>query len=727
MSPAGPAPPGAPGHPTVLHSLSAAVLLDLRGEIELVREARGGPVEWGGVYGQLVRLSGPWRLALTTPEGTFGLTDPRPEVSVQGALFESHHRFGSLDAVQRIAPLASLPGAMRALSLRSSGSAPVHVRVTSTLSPYLLPVLVEGIRPVSFEVETATEELRVRHRGFALSFRSDPVPSQLYIDRTPWPGGRHVGPVEEITSAHELLLPPGEPHEIRFCVIGGLERDLHGLLRELARPPLPDPVAEAAELRRAREEWEASTPEMSLPDAPELSRAYPLARAALRRLYSRPGDGLTGLVAGYPWYCALWCRDIAWMLPAVLWLGDLSWAERSIDSVLRFQALADLPVVGGELGELPMQISPGPIFLYGTSDTTLYYPALALQLVRHGFDPAALSSWAEPLSRAIAWGRRRTDPTTGLLRHGGEAAELAAATESLARVSYGIDAVDTTIWDSADRRDHALDVQTLWHSALTAFAELAGELPGAGAPDEAARLAERLARSIRELYLWPAESYLYDSIRAGTPVAKLRPNALRAVSAGLLDPATARSAVERAARADLTAPWGVRTLSSGDPEYSPEHYHGGQVWPIATAWAADAALSVGRTDLGLGYLRTLARMFLDEGGGANECYRGDRPEPFDSCFLLGLSVGPFLTVLFERLWGLRIDARLPALDVRPSFPADWRGATLERLRIGPGQADLSVDRGNLTVRWRGERALRVSTRASVVSVAPGGQGLVPIG
>ncbi len=719
----GPLPPAPDPAPRtrLLRSLASAILLDERGDVELQRETRGANVEWGGVYGQLARLTGRWRVSFDRPDRTSELPATRTASQVVGDRYESWHRADRLVVHQEIVPLLDAPGAVRDLRFSLSGGDPVRVEVTNSFEPFLLPVLVEGLRPLTFQVETRPDEVRVRQRAFALSCRFDVAPGHLLLNRSSWLGGRYRGPVEEVASVHELTVSAGAEVRLRIAIVGGLERDLERLDDPPART-LRDPAAEAAESERREAAWLASTPVLRFPAAPELERAYERARASLRRLYASPGEDLTGLVAGYPWYSALWCRDIAWMVPAVLWLGDLGWAARSIASVLRFQARAELSLLGGEAGELPMQLSPGPIFLYGTSDTTLYYPELAVRFVRHSGDASVAGDWRPAVERAIAWGRRRTDDATGLIRNGGEAHAMEAATGSIARVRYGIDAPDTTIWDSADRRDQAIDVQVLWYQALRSAAELAGDGPVAPAEDPNRALAARTAASVRARYVWADQSYLYDSLRAGEPVARIRPNALRAVSAGLFDPAAGRAIVRRAARDDLSTPWGVRTLSTTDPEYSPVAYHDGQVWTIATAWAADAAFAAGDRSLGIDFLGRIAARYLAEDGQANECYRGDRPEPFNSCFLLGLSVAPFLTVLFERLWGLSVDARRRSLGVNPQFPTGWTAASIDGLRVGPGRVAIGWTPGSIDVTWSGPADLAVSGPSRTLRVGPGGHG-----
>ncbi len=707
-----------PPSPVLLTSRSAAALLDGRGDLTLPRETRGAIQDWGGVYGQLVRLTGPWFLDLDAPTGRVDLAASRVRASTVPGGWRSHHALPGLELDQLVTVRDAPAGVVRQLRLTATGPTGCRVFVVSRFAPYLLPVLVEGIRPVSFDLSGHMGALNVRKHGFGFRASASTRPVRQCIDRFPIPREGYHGPIEYIEFEHPVELPPAGSTELRWEIVGGLQRDLdHG-------PPTSQVASwdlEGHLAARAAEEqsWVSRTPVLEFPDAPELEEAYRSAREALRRLYTEPGDGLVGLVAGYPWYSAIWCRDLAVMLPALLWLGDAEWVERSLASVFRFQGHQMVQILGGEPGELPMQVAPGPIFLYGTSDTTLRFPAVVEQVLRHTGSHTYLGTATDALHRIIGWGRARVDASTGLLRHGGEAESIEMATAALSRARYGIDSPDTTIWDSADRRDHAIDVQVLWWSALEATGRLLGEVGDADESLACREAAAFLARTLPDQYLRPDGEYLYDSIRRGRPVDQIRPNALRVVSAGLLDPDTAARVVRRAAASDLTTDWGLRTLSSEDPGYDPQAYHAGQVWPIATAWAADAALAAGECELGLRYLGILASMYRREGGLANECYRGDRPEAFNSCFLLGFSVAPFLTVLFERLWGLRLDALARRVEVHPRFPPGWSRATLRHLRVGPGWLDLDWRPDHLTVGWTGPGELVVE--------APHGQSRVAAG
>ncbi|HTS33958.1 MAG TPA: amylo-alpha-1,6-glucosidase [Thermoplasmata archaeon] len=709
------------GTPVLLTSLSSAALLDGQGDLSSPRETRGALYDWGGVYGQLVRLTGPWRVELSRAGKTTGLPATLVDAETFPGGWRSRHRWEGVEVVQEVSAVESPPGAVRRLRFTTSSPEPLRLTVSSRVPPFLLPVLVEGVRPVTFDVAPQGASVYVRQHGFALRLSSSLTASRITMDGAPLPSSSHHGPVGEIRFDHDLEVVAGVTTELLWQVAGGLARDLEVAEREVGQPPVaPDASMAAGAL--ADQQWLERTPVLDLPDAPELSRAYASARAALRRLYTAPGDGLVGLVAGYPWYSAIWCRDLAVMLPALLWLGDSEWVERSLNAVFRFQSRQAVQVLGGEPGELPMQVGPGPIFLYGTSDTTLRFPAVVEQFHRHAGDTGSLGEWGDALHRIVEWARARVDPATGLLRHGGEAEGIEMATAALSRVRYGIDSPDTTIWDSADRRDHGVDVQVLWCGTLRATDRLLREVGDTARASRCRGEADALEGTIARLYLRPDGHYLYDTLRGATPVEQVRPNALRAVSAGILDHATGMRVVERAADPDLTTAWGVRTLSSDDPGYDPMAYHAGQVWTIATAWAADAALSVGRADLGVEYLRTIGRRYEAEGGFANECYRGDRPEPFNSCYLLGFSVAPFLCVLFERLWGITLDALSGRVTVRPCFPASWTRARIDRLRVGAGHLSIDWSPERLSIRWSGTRPITVVGAGGEMVVQPGGTG-----
>lgn len=714
--------------PILLTGLSAAAVLSASGDLSLIRETRGADIDWGGVYGEGVRLTGAWWLEYLDPQGARrGLSESLVGLTSSRTRVESRHASPPFQFDQEIVALADLPGVGRRLTFSTSSPTPIALQVETTFHPELAPVLIEGIKPFEYDVNRTSTGLRITAFGSALEFASNGPNTSFRLNGQPWDRRPYRGPLDTVTAETTIPIASGAPTTVSYLIWGGVETQVHAHPERTAQL-LENAERWGPEADGARRAWTARTPRMKLPSAPEIERGYLLARDALRSLYFAPEPGFVGLVAGYPWYAALWCRDLAWMLPAVLWLGDTPWVANSFRSVFRFQARAPLPVLGGAVGELPMQIGPGPIFLYGTSDTTLYYPALLQQYVEHTGDVSLVREFAAPLQLVEQWARAKIDPTSGLIRNGDEAEGIREAAEEHGRVHYGFDAYDTTIWDSTDRRAHAVDIQVLWAEALGALGALAPLIGREADGPRWRQEAVRLRQTISSRYWWDQEHYLFDTIGAdGTLVHKVRPNGLQVVAHGLLSPDRALAAVERAANGDLATEWGYRTLSSADPTYNPISYHDGQVWPIASAWAIAAAFAAGQTKRGVEGLRRWARQLDQEAGMLNECYRGDRAEPFDSCFLLGFSIAPFLTQLFEGLWGLHPRALDRTLTVAPQFPPEWAQASLQGLSLFGGQVDLRWERPRMTVSWRGTGALRVQGGRTSLDLTEGGSGTLDLG
>lgn len=703
-----------PEVPLLLTGHQAAAVLGGDGDLALRWETRGAKLEWGGSYAQGVRLTGPWRLSF----GPAGATVPPMSATLRSLtarrsdVATSHGGPGWTARHEVVVP-RDAPAVGRRLTMTCFAESAVEMMVRATVEPYLLPVLIEGLRPVEYDLRRTPSGVALSAEGFGCELLSSSPPETISIDGILMRGDSAKIPIERIELSWPIRLEPAESSTLAWTIWGGQGR----LLRE--DPNTGDRALQGSfswkeDRRSALKAWWEERPRFSFPQDPLLEEATLLATGALEALAHSPEKGMVGMVAGYPWYCALWFRDIAWMLPSLLWLGDHEWAASTLETAFGYQSHAHLPVLGAEQGEIPMQVAPGPIFLYGTSDTTLHFPALAHRLLRHvgGERSAFLRPLLPQIRECLLWAERKVDPRSGFFTNGGEIAEMAEVTEGC-RVACGIDAHDTTIWDSTDRRDHAVDLQVLYARALQGAAAVSEALEGETASGWAAsqrETARLLQERVLRAYDWPQEGYLADTLtKDAGPVLRLRPNALMTVMDDWLPTPRARRLVDRVGREDMTTPWGVRTLSRSDPRFDPEAYHDGQVWTIATDWAAHAAFRAGVPEVGLDYLHTVSGLIRTERGMANECYHGLRAEPFNSCFLLGLSVGPFLTALFEGLWGLSVSSSPTALVVSPNFPPAWEEASLRQLRVGESRLDLRWRKGALTVTQRRGPSVRVSS------------------
>jgi glycogen debranching enzyme len=126
----------------------------------------------------------------------------------------------------------------------------------------------------------------------------------------------------------------------------------------------------------------------------------------------------------------------------------------------------------------------------------------------------------------------------------------------------------------------------------------------------------------------------------------------------------------------LTTPWGIRTLSSLDPKYHPSLYHDGAVWPIVTGWAAISEIKFNRFESALYYIESMAQRILAENGMYAETYRGDRPEPFNSCILQAWSVAMYVYSMQELILGMRVNLLENRIQFEPHIPESLRGNCL---------------------------------------------------
>ena len=134
----------------------------------------------------------------------------------------------------------------------------------------------------------------------------------------------------------------------------------------------------------------------------------------------------------------------------------------------------------------------------------------------------------------------------------------------------------------------------------------------------------------------------------------------------------ARLVLERLEKDDMTTSWGMRSLSSSDPKYHPSLYHDGAVWPLVTGWAAISEIKNQRTQQALEYLSVMADRIISENGMYAETYRGDRPEPFNSCILQAWSVGLYVYALRELMLGIKPNMIKNNICLEPKLPDSIR-------------------------------------------------------
>ncbi len=403
------------------------------------------------------------------------------------------------------------------------------------------------------------------------------------------------------------------------------------------------------------------------PSLARLLAAYDKAKTCLRYLKAEY-DGLgEGICAGLPRFPNYWARDTGWTLRGYLAIGDYRFAAATIDNFLRHQAKTTTKAA--TKGELPMIIS-GRAFLhtttYGSADSTFLFPWAIREYVLATGDIGYLKRRWKSIVDLIDYGFFKDVDGDGLIEHGftGTAEKLPIQ--------------DSTWMDHIDRRKSANDIQALFYESVRIGSELAAIAGDSENEERWSRRAKELRETIDREYWNACTDFYYDTIRKdGSKDPSIRPNALVLLLSGAVgERSRADLVLSRIEEQDMTTAWGVRTLSSKDQKYQPTLYHDGAVWPLVTGWAAASEIKFGRREQAMRYLDSMAERILHENGMFAETYRGDRPEPFNSCILQAWSVGMYAYALREMMLGMRVNMIDNTIQFEPNIPESLKDTSI---------------------------------------------------
>ncbi len=324
-------------------------------------------------------------------------------------------------------------------------------------------------------------------------------------------------------------------------------------------------------------------------------------------------DGKPTIMAGYPWFTD-WGRDTMISLPGLLiGTGRLDEAREMIEGFLGYLNQGLIPNRFPDSGEPPE---------YNTADATLWmFQAMRYWLGAGGSRKFLEDTFYPAVKEIVAWHRRGThhdigtDPEDDLLSAGKAGSQL---TWMDAKVGD---------WVVTPRAGKPVEINALWHGALTLAADWADIL---GDATDFREEAQRVQQSFRAKFWNAKRECLFDVLAPEGPVEKVRPNQIFAVSLpfGLLEKSQ-QQAVVRMVQKELLTDVGLRTLERGDPDYKGRYegppvqrdgaYHQGTVWPWLLGPYADACFQAfGHVDLKVPEI-------------AAEIYDGDEPREARGC------------------------------------------------------------------------------------------------
>lgn len=336
---------------------------------------------------------------------------------------------------------------------------------------------------------------------------------------------------------------------------------------------------------------------------------------------------------------------------------------------------------------------------YGSVDATPLFILLFAETMRWLDDDKLYEELLPSVERALAWLDKYGDPDgDGFIEY-----EPRSKRGILNQVWK--DSADSTQFPdgtAAETPIAAVEVQGYVYAAKRGLAEL---FALKGRDKEAMRL-EREAATLKQHFneaFWMEEAGYYTQAldRDKKQIPTISSNVGHCLFAGIIDAEKAEKVVHRLMKPDMASGWGIRTISSSDPNYNPMSYHNGSIWPHDNSLIVAGMKRYGfhnqaneiisqmyEAGLRFRYYR-LPELFC---GSAREGRYHSRPSEYPvSCSPQAWAAGA--TLLFaQSMIGLQPDAAGGKLILSPHLP-DWLNTMwLNNLRVGARRIDLLIER-----------------------------------
>jgi glycogen debranching enzyme len=255
--------------------------------------------------------------------------------------------------------------------------------------------------------------------------------------------------------------------------------------------------------------------------------------------------------------------------------------------------------------------------------------------------------------------------------------------------------------DKADRTEKELPLEMAWVAGAESLSELAAARGNQALSEEARHYADHARASLSKF--WDADrSYYFEGLlTGGRPFKQQMLSPIGGVSQRIFPSRESELVLDRVSQPAFLTAWGLRSIPSDDPQYEPDSYAHGSVWPVATAEFVLAALAAHRPELAWPMWHALVEeTFLDSPGHIPEVLSGASYRPLDvSVPEQTWSSAGLLTATVRGILGLDADAPRDTLRFAPHLPPAWTTLTLRNVRLGPRTISLTMQRtaGSITL------------------------------
>jgi len=347
------------------------------------------------------------------------------------------------------------------------------------------------------------------------------------------------------------------------------------------------------------------------------------------------------ILAGYPWFMD-WGRDTFISLPGLLLCTERF--EEAASVLSTFAAAAEDGIIPNRFDDFTDKPH------YNNIDASLWFISSAFKYVKASGDE---NLFVQKLLPAIRW----------IIDSYYYGTKFGIHADSDGLITGGSNETQLTWMDAkmdgtafTPRHGKAVEINALWYNALCLIAEYY-KSQDRDLSAHYSQMAQTVEASFRAIFWNPLEKCLYDCIAPdGTIETAIRANQIFAVSLEYspLLPEQATQVV-RCVRKNLLTPYGLRTLSSDDPNYHgrcqgdmrqrDEAYHQGTVWPWLMGSFIEAHLKVNSFSRhsrrqAIEYIRPLLEHLTQDGciGSIAEVFDGDTPHKPGGCLAQAWSV-----------------------------------------------------------------------------------------
>ncbi|MFW6198857.1 MAG: MGH1-like glycoside hydrolase domain-containing protein, partial [Acidobacteriota bacterium] len=524
---------------------------------------------------------------------------------------------------------------------------------------------------------------------------------------------RRIDPEEEPESpgstrvAVQISVDPRREAVLPFAVHGG-PMDT-ATARQGFVTLLEDPAAVWTTNANYARQFLGQTLEMASPD-PTFNEAFSWAKVGLDAFrVTTPGMG-TGLVAGYaasrdrrwsdpaswewaanndflrrPGYAWYFGRDSVWTALAADSYGDTALTSEALRLLARYQDVD---------GKIFHEMSPSWAIHYDAADST---PLFLLGLEHHlrvSGDRELLRTLWPTVRRAMRFLFSTDTDGDGLIEN--------------TDVGHG--------WIEGGKFYGAhttFYLAGLWAATLEATERMATWI---GDEELASRCRDALetVRATLNRDFWNDRDrfYYYGKLADGSfmPIRTILPAV--PMYFGLLDAARARPLLELFAGGEITTDWGVRMAERSNPDYDPEGYHQGMVWPLYTGWAALAAYEYHHPLSAWIHVNENLRLYrFDNLGYLPEALHGERLRATGVTSHQAWSQAMAILPVVEGLLGIHPDAMAGRLRIHPHLPGGWSEVAAQPIRIGSDAFGIRMERDTERTTMQIELSLNTSDAA----------------